>query len=141
MPMIKIANLGGIMHKIVLSAIIIGTLGFVGVVNAAGDTTVTSVSYVTTELGKKQDNIPKRGTGLTESVVTYTTSAGTVGEKGVYQETGAYNSTTQKHLVEAKTVNAAVQTGLNNHLERIDDADGTLWRINTLSGTYVPHSN
>ncbi len=131
------------MHKILLSSLIAGIVGFTGVANATDATpsTITSVGYVTTEVGKKQQKIPARSAGVTESVVTYTGTAGTVGEKPVYQTTGAYNATTQKHLVEAGTVNEAVQTGLNNHLERVDDPDGTLWRINNLNGTYIPHGS
>lgn len=134
------------MHKILILPLLVGTIGFNMAAYATDDntpspSTVTSLGYVNTQLGTKQNNIPARNANLTESVVTYTGTAGSVGEKGVYQDSGSYNSTTQQHLVEAATVNTAIQNGLNNHLEEVQNEYGTLWRIKTLNGTYIPHGS
>ena len=63
-----------------------GILAIVG--NAyAVTSTVTSKDYVDTEVGKKQNTIPVSGTNASTpgtTVVTYTNTAGTIGERGIF---------------------------------------------------------
>ena len=104
---------------------------------AFADTTTTSKSYVDNQIGTKQNKI---GSGTNGSVVTYTGTAGSVGQKAVYNESASYNSNA---LVEAGQVNTAIQNGINGHLTCVEtDTNGTclLWRINQVSGTHFNHN-
>ncbi len=105
---------------------------------AVADPTVTSKSYVDTEIDKKQNKI---GGDTAGSVITNTGSAGTVGAKGVYQTGGenTYNAQ-QNSLIEANHANTAIQNGLNAHVTCYESQNGecVLWSINELSGTYLP---
>ena len=64
---------------------------FGGILAIAGNayavtSTVTSKDYVDTEVGKKQNTIPVSGTNASTpgtTVVTYTNTAGTIGERGI----------------------------------------------------------
>ena len=70
--------------KILLSSIIAAMVAMPSF--AAGDSIVTSKSYVDTQVGLKQDKIPATGNatgGTGTSVITYTSTAGTVGERGI----------------------------------------------------------
>ncbi len=75
--------------------------------------TVTSKDYVDTEVGKKQNTIPVAGTNTANpgtSVVMYTATAGTVGERGIYSG-GTYTAGTDANkLVTA----AALKYTMNN---------------------------
>ena len=103
--------------------------------------TVTSLAYVKGELDGKQ---PKLGVGKTAgNVAVYTSTAGTLDEKPVYNPSGTYNSAQQAALVEAATVNTGIQTALNGHVTCYQEQGGEcwLWQVNTLSGTHLPHGN
>ena len=103
---------------------------------AVGDKITTSKTYVTNQLATKQNKI---GAGTNGSVVTYTGTAGSVGQKAVYNESASYNSAA---LVEAGQVNTAIQNGINGHLTCAEsDSEGCLiWRINPASGTHFNHN-
>ena len=130
------------MKKSLLFAIIAGTIicnnAFAEDPPAVGDKVTTSKTYVTNQLATKQNKI---GAGTNGSVVTYTGTAGSVGQKAVYNESAAYNSAA---LVEAGQVNTAIQNGINGHLtcDVTDPSDGTclIWRINPASGTHFNHN-
>ena len=77
---------------------------------STSDNGLPTVSAVNTGLDDKQDTIPAANTN---TVVTYTGVAGTVGQKGIYQDTGTYASQ-QDNLIDAGTFNAALRNGLEN---------------------------
>ena len=74
----------------------------IGTAYAVGENTVTSKSYVDAQDALKQNKIPISGTNsatLGSTVVTYTGTAGTIGERGIYDgstilDDSDYNSVT-----------------------------------------------
>jgi len=74
------------------------------------DSGLPTVSAVNTGLENKQDEI---GAVNTNTVVTYTGTPGTLGQKGIYQDTGTY-ATQSDNLIKASTFNAALRNGLEN---------------------------
>ena len=117
--------------------------------NAAADSDAlvqTGVVY-----SKVNDKQPEINAGA-NTAVTYGSTAGAVGSKGIYQSSGAYNSTTQAYLAQADHVNGAVQNAMKAHLSCYQCTSGAantcapanclLWTMNNnLSDTYVPHGN
>ena len=100
------------------------------------DTVVTSKQYVDTEVGKKQNTIPAAGTNngaLGISVVMYTNTAGTVGERGIYSDSTNYTAGTDANkLVTASALNGAVSnlpTMTTSKLTCMDSPDCTLWTV------------
>ena len=77
---------------------------------STSDTSLPMVGGVNTKLATKQDEIPAKNTN---TVLTYTGVAGTVGEKGIYQDTGTYAAQSD-NLIDAGTFNAALKNGLDN---------------------------
>ena len=77
---------------------------------STSDNGLPTVSAVNAGLDDKQNTIPAMNTN---TVVTYTGVAGTVGQKGIYQDTGTYASQ-QNNLIDAGTFNAALRNGLND---------------------------
>ncbi len=104
---------------------------------------VTSKLYVDGELAGKQPIIDRAADN--GKVATYTTTAGTLGAKAIYSENAAYSGQ-QAALIEAQTVNGAIQQGLNSHVtchtySNIpgQSSDCWLWQINdTSNGVYIP---
>jgi len=101
------------------------------------DNGLPTVSAVNTGIATKQDEI---GAVNTNTVVTYTGTPGTLGQKGIYQDTGTY-ATQSDNLIQASTFNAALRNGLNNEFVCAGTDDGTpngncwLWTIdNTYNG-------
>ncbi len=99
------------------------------------DTTVTSKNYVDAEVAKKQNTIPVAGTNTANpgtSVVMYTNTAGTVGERGIYSG-GTYTAGTDaNNLVTASALNGAVNnipTITTSKLTCMDSPDCTLWTV------------
>ena len=91
--------------------------------NAIG---VPTVGAVKTGLDGKQDTI----TGTAGYVMTGTGTAGSVGERAIYDT----NTNNMDALVTAGTVNTAVTNAVNGSLIRVDengdqDPNGTLWEI------------
>ena len=83
-------------------------------VTAADNRTPTSKGYVDTVVGTRQAKIPTSGTNSSTAgttVVMYTDTAGTIGERGIYDGANAYNSTNDANkLVTA----AALDSSVNN---------------------------
>ena len=114
---------------------------FGGILAIAGNayavtSTVTSQDYVDTEVGKKQNTIPVAGTNTANpgtSVVMYTATAGTVGERGIYSDSTNYTAGTDANkLVTAAALNGAVNnipTMTTSKLECVDSPDCNLWRV------------
>ena len=102
------------------------------------DNGLPTVSAVNTGLDDKQNTIPAVNTN---TVVTYTGTPGTLGQKGIYQDTGTYASQ-QDNLIDAGTFNEALRTGLNSEFVCSENMPGTnncwLWTIdNDYNGTTV----
>ena len=77
---------------------------------STSDNGLPTVSAVNTGLENKQDEISAANTN---TVVTYTGTPGTLGQKGIYQDTGTY-ATQSDNLIQASTFNAALRNGLEN---------------------------
>lgn len=91
---------------------------FVGGAFAAGENVPTSKSYVDSKLGEKQDIIPANDGAA--RVLTNTGTAGEYGTRGIYDANGAY-ATQQNNLVDAASMNAAVQNAIDSEFECVDD--------------------
>lgn len=103
-------------------------------------TSLPTTGAVITGLNDKQNIL----NGPTNSVVTYTGTAGGTDSRGIYQTSGSYSSQTTS-LVEANQVNTAVTNAFNalitcNTYATPGDttSECLLWNVNTLSGTYMP---
>ena len=108
----------------------------------ATSSTVTSKDYVDTQDALKQNKIPAAGTNAStpgDTVVTYTSTAGTIGERGIYDEDiyaegGEYNSS---DLVTAGVLDSVVEeiygsnqpTISTSKLVCMDSPDCTLWVV------------
>ena len=94
------------------------------------DAGLPTVGAVNTALNGKQDEIPAVNAN---TAITYTGTAGEIGRKGIYQDTGTYNAQ-QDNLIDAGTFNAALKNGLDNEFVCVDrDPDSGncwLWKIN-----------
>ena len=103
------------------------------------DSGLPTVSAVNTGLENKQDEI---GAANTNTVVTYTGTPGTLGQKGIYQDTGTY-AAQQNNLIQASTFNAALRNGLENEFVCADRDPVSnqcwLWTIdNATENTLLP---
>ena len=103
---------------------------------STSDTGLPTVSAVNAGLDDKQNTIPAANTN---TVITYTGVEGTMGQKGIYQDTGTYAAQSD-NLIDAGTFNAALRTGLNSEFVCSENMPGTnncwLWTIdNTVNGT------
>ena len=74
------------------------------------DTSLPMVGGVNTKLDTKQDGIDPVND---HTAVTYTGQPGGIGRKGIYQTTGTYTDQSD-NLIDAKTFNAALKTGLDS---------------------------
>ncbi len=106
----------------------------------ATSSTVTSRDYVDAQDALKQNTIPAAGTNAStpgDTVVTYTSTAGTIGERGIYDEDiyaegGEYNSS---DLVTAGVLDSVVEEISNqptistSKLVCMDSPDCTLWVV------------
>ena len=77
---------------------------------STSDTGLPTVSAVNAGLDDKQNTIPAVNTN---TVITYTGVEGTIGQKGIYQDTGTYAAQSD-NLIDAGTFNAALRNGLEN---------------------------
>ncbi len=105
---------------------------------STSDSGLPTVGAVNTGLENKQDEI---GAVNTNTVVTYTGTPGTLGQKGIYQDTGTYAAQSD-NLIQASTFNAALRNGLNNEFVCADRDPVSnqcwLWTIdNDYNGTTV----
>ena len=103
------------------------------------DTGLPTVSAVNAGLDDKQDTIPAVNTN---TVVTYTGVAGTLGQKGIYQDTGTY-AAQQNNLIDAGTFNAALRNGLENEFVCADRDPVSnqcwLWTIDNATENQSPN--
>jgi len=106
---------------------------FIGTAFATGENVPTSKSYVDNTLTPKQDVI-ERTTGAVQ-VLTNTGTAGEYGTKNIYNSSAAYAGQSDA-LIDAGTMNAAVQNAIDSEFECVDD-DCELVNI---SGTNVRKS-
>ncbi len=96
--------------------------------------TVTSVNYVTDQIATRQAKIPVSGTNSSNtgtSVVMYTGTAGTIGERQLFTGSSTYTSGDANKLVTADALDYRA-----NHLPTIETSkltcanqDCTLWTI------------
>ncbi len=93
------------------------------------DTSLPMVGGVNTKLNQKQDDIAPIND---HTAVTYTGTAGTIGAKGIYQDTGTYADQSD-NLIDAKTFNAALKKGLDSEFLCSEYKPGTdlcwVWSI------------
>ena len=98
------------------------------------DTSLPMVGGVNTKLNQKQDDIDPVND---HTAVTYTGQPGGIGRKGIYQATGTYAEQSD-NLIDAKTFNAALKTGLDNEFkcreDNLDPVSGLCW-------LYTIHNN
>ena len=104
---------------------------------STSDNGLPTVSAVNTGIATKQDEI---GAANTNTVVTYTGTPGTLGQKGIYQDTGTYAAQSD-NLIQASTFNAALRNGLNNEFVCADRDPVSnqcwLWTINSAIENYI----
>ncbi|MBO4582577.1 MAG: hypothetical protein J5714_00770, partial [Alphaproteobacteria bacterium] len=106
--------------------------------NSTSDTSLPMVGGVNTKLATKQDEIPAKNTN---TVLTYTGVAGTVGEKGIYDDTGTYAAQAD-NLIDAGTFNAALKNGLDNEFVcagYADTGECWLWSVDNDAPTRSPN--
>ena len=77
---------------------------------STSDASLPTVGSVNTGLSDKQNTIPAKDSN---TVLTYTGVAGSVGEKGIYQDSGTY-STQMDKLIDAATFNEALRAGIES---------------------------
>ncbi len=75
-----------------------------------GTESIPMVGGVNTKLNQKQDDIDPVND---HTAVTYTGTAGTIGQKGIYQTSESYAAQSD-NLIDAKTFNAALRKGLDS---------------------------
>ena len=92
---------------------------------AAGENVPTSKSYVDAEIATKQDKIAANNGAA--QVLTNTGTAGEIGTKNIYNSSAAYGGQSDA-LIDAGTMNAAVQNAIDNEFECVDN-DCTLFNI------------
>ena len=123
-----------------ISVLAIGAVASIITINSSfADTTtstVTSKGYVDAVVGTKQNTIPAANTNSGTpgtSVVMYTNTAGTIGERGIYDGSNTYNSTNDANkLATASALNGAVNnipTITTSKLTCSNSPDCTLWSI------------
>ena len=86
-----------------------------------GTDSLPMVGGVNTKLNTKQDDIDPVND---HTAVTYTGQTGSIGQKGIYQATGTYAEQSD-NLIDAKTFNAALKTGLDNEFRCAETKPGT----------------
>lgn len=103
----------------------------------AVSSTVTSKDYVDDLVATKQAKIPAAGAtgvGAGETIITYTGVAGTIGERGIYNDASSYNATTDADkIITASALNGAVSNISTTETSKLTcyDNDCTLWSIGT----------
>jgi len=125
-----------------IAGLISATLSFGAIAdNSVPDSQkATSKTYVDNLVGGKQEKL----SGTAGTVVTYTGTAGTTGERGIYTTGETWNSAAQQKLLEANQANTAIQNGLNGHLTCAQAATAPntgcmYWTINSASNqVYMP---
>ena len=102
---------------------------------STSDTSLPMVGGVNAKLNTKQDDIDPFND---HTAVTYTGTAGQIGQKGIYQATGTYSDQSD-NLIDAKTFNAALKNGLDSEFvcreDNRDPVSGLCW-LYTIHNTY-----
>ncbi len=99
--------------------------------------TVTSRDYVDNALATKQAKIPSAGTAgapTGDSVITYTASSGTIGERGVYTDSTEYDATNDADkLITASALKGAISNIPETETTKLQctDSNCLLWNIVT----------
>ena len=109
------------MRKILLLFV---AIFFGGVALATDYDTLTSKKYVDDAVAEKQDALT---INTPNTVMVYTNRPGTVGQKGIYDPTGAYETQTSS-LVTAGTANTAIQNAIDSEFV-CANSDCSLLRI------------
>ena len=93
--------------------------------SSTSDDSLPTVSAVNDGLDDKQDVVPANNTN---TVLTYTGTAGNVGAKGIYQNSGTY-ANQMDNLVTAGTFNTALRNGLESEFvcAETDPSNGQCW--------------
>ncbi len=96
---------------------------------STSDTSLPMVGGVNTKLATKQDDIAPIND---HTAVTYTGQSGSIGQKGIYQTNESY-AAQSNNLIDAKTFNAALKTGLDSEFLCSEYKPGTdlcwVWSI------------
>ena len=99
------------------------------------DTSLPMVGGVNTKLNQKQDDIDPVND---HTAVTYTGTAGGIGQKGIYQATESYAAQSD-NLIDAKTFNAALKNGLDSEFvcreDNRDPVSNLCWLYTIHNGT------
>ncbi len=98
-----------------------------------GTDSLPMVGGVNTKLDTKQDDIAAVND---HTAVTYTGTAGNIGQKGIYQTTGTYSDQSD-NLIDAKTFNAALKNGLDSEFKCRED---NLDPVSNLCWLYTIHN-
>ena len=121
------------LKKILLSSM----LSIVATGAFAVSSTVTSKDYVDDLVATKQVKIPAAGAtgvGAGETIITYTGAAGTIGERGIYNDASSYDATTDADkIITASALRGAVSNISTTTTSKLTcyDNDCTLWNIGT----------
>jgi len=105
------------------------------------DTSLPQVNAVNAGLNQKQNDIAPIDD---HTAVTYTEDVGTIGQKGIYQDTGTYAAQSD-NLIDAKTFNAALKNALDSEFVCADRPDAHdpntnlcwLWEIHNTTSNHT----
>ena len=120
-----------------ISLIFGGVLTIIACNAYAVTATVTSRDYVDNALATKQAKIPSAGTAgapTGDSVITYTASSGTIGERGLYTDSSEYDASADSDkLITASALNTAFTTLPETETTKLQctDSNCLLWNIVT----------
>ena len=117
--------------------LLVGSIITIFATNAfAVSSTVTSKDYVDTVVATKQAQIPASGAsgvGSGETVMTYTSTSGTIGERGIYSDTSSYDASADgDKIITASALNSAFTTLPTTETTKLVCANPgtcTLWSI------------
>lgn len=120
-----------------ISLIFGGVLTIIACNSYAVTATVTSRDYVDNALATKQAKIPSAGTAgapAGDSVITYTASSGTIGERGLYTDSTEYDASADGgKLITASALRGAFTTLPETETTKLEctDSNCLLWNIIT----------
>lgn len=126
------------MFKRILLASILAMVSVTGIAfGVDGDKTITSKNYVDTLVGTKQAKIPaagQLGVDAGSTVVTYTSTSGTTGERQLYTDSTSYTAGTDADkLITASALNGAFTNLPTTDTTKLTCANSsagcTLWNI------------
>ena len=122
------------MRKILISILCV-FVGFVDV--AVGENILTTQSFVDSAVTQKQDKIPANN-GTTQ-ILMNTGTDGSVGTKNVYDSNASYGGQSDA-LIDAATMNTAVQNAIDNEFECIQyDANNECLLVRLIGAKTLPN--